>query len=100
MIRNKGFREPFAKKRGGEYPAFRDGLQWIAAEDCHACVSEFLGLIADVPDSVGDGDGEALEACFSENAGRISEIQARYVAAEDLPGELLKDYLKERKKRG
>ncbi len=89
MIRSKGLGEPFRKGRGDEYPSFRTGLAWIAAEECEACVGEFLAL---------RGDGEEGAGTFLEaNAARISELSARYLAAPEVPVDLLKDYLKEKK---
>ena len=96
MIRNKGLAEPIAKGRWDEYTAFRDGLKWIAAEECHDAVNEFIEMIelalpeigeAGIPDFLSNG-----------SAARVAELSERYAAAEEVPGELLKEYLKERKK--
>lgn len=95
MIRTKGMDEPFKKKRGGEYAGFCDGLKWIAAEECHATVTEFLGWIE--PVCIGSDDGDLL-AFLEENRPRLEQLRNRYTASVDLPAELLKDYLKDRKK--
>ena len=97
MISNKGFAEPVKKGRLGEYEAFRKGLGSIAAEDCQALVSEFLELVKPAQD-----DAEAVAAILSDpaNAEKLAELGERYLHAseDEQPGELLKDYLKERKK--
>ncbi len=95
QIRNKGLGEPFAKKRGVDYPTFLDALKWIAAEDCHTIVEEFLQNIEPSRQEFGD---VGVDQYLKEHAGEIEELSARYVAVSDLPGELLKEYLKERKK--
>lgn len=91
MIRNKGLAEPFKKKRGQEYATFRDGLKWVAAEDCHAVINEFLELL----DQVAESD---ILDYLAAKAEQIAALSERYVAADDAPTELLKEYLKERKK--
>jgi len=95
QIRNKGLGEPFAKKRGAEYPTFLDGLKWIAAEECHAIVDEFLKQIEPSRQESGD---IGVDQYLKEHAAEVEELSARYVAVTDLPGELLKEYLRERKK--
>ena len=95
LIRAKGLDEPFKKNRGGDYPAFRDGLRWIAAEECHAVVTGFLELIGPARSESGD---LGVDAFLAENASRIEELTNKYTSAEEIPGDLLKDYLKERKK--
>lgn len=92
MIRNKGLASPVEKNRTAEYAAFRDGLKWIAAEDCEAIVDEFLSLMNEVKE---DGDAKQF---VQENETRIAELSERYTASEENPGELLKEYLKEQKK--
>ncbi|MGI9239739.1 MAG: DMP19 family protein, partial [Verrucomicrobiales bacterium] len=97
MISNKGLAEPIKKGRLDEYEAFRKGLGSIAAEDCQALVSEFLELIKPAQD-----DAEAVAAILDDpaNAEKLAELGERYLKAgeDEQPGELLKDYLKERKK--
>ncbi len=104
MIRRNGLIEPFIKRRGSDFPAFRQALGGIGAEDCHAVVSEFLDELESARAeqiaraendevSVFD-DGIFLEA----EAERIAEWSTRYVAAEESPPALAKEYLKERKK--
>ena len=97
MIRNKGLSAPIQKGRTAEYPAFADGLKWIAAEECHACVTELLEMVEQGPGPNGDDDG--LSQFLADHAPRVDELSARYTAADELPGELLKDYLKEKKNR-
>lgn len=95
MIRNKGLGEPFTKKRGGEFPAFLDGLKWIAAEDCHGIVEDFLKRIE--PSRTESGD-IGVDEYLKEFSDVIQDLSAQYAAVTDLPTELLKEYLKERKK--
>lgn len=95
MIRNKGFNEPFKKKRADEFPAFCEGLKWIAAEECHAIVKEFLDMVELVRKEAGE---DALPEFLESNAPRIAELSERYASVDEIPGELLKEYLKERKK--
>lgn len=95
MIRNKGLGEPIIKNRSAEYTAFAEGLKWIAAEDCHAVVAEFLDMVEFVRSEKGDaGMPEFLE----ENAARIKILSDRYANLDESPRDLLKDYLKEQKK--
>ena len=95
QIRNKGLGEPFAKKRGADYPTFLDALKWIAAEDCHTIVEDFLQRVEPSREESGD---VGVDSFLKEHAAEIEELSARYVAVTDLPTELLKEYLKERKK--
>ncbi len=95
MIRNKGLGEPFKKNRGAEYPAFCDGLKWIAAEDCLAVVKAFLEEIEPVRTAEGDA---GIHAFLKEQSETLEGRHQDYLAVSELPGELLKDYLKERKK--
>ena len=97
MIRNHGLAEPWRKGRGSEYAAFRDSLRWIAAEECHAVVDEFIGMVEVASAEIGE---EGIPALLEENAARVAELSERYLAAADgeEPRELLKEYLKERKK--
>ncbi len=97
MIRNKGLAEPIQKKRGEEYSAFRDALKWIAAEDCYGVVMEFLEMLEL---AVKEGGDDGVPQFLEDDAARIKELSAAYLAAseEEVPGDLLKDYLKERKK--
>ena len=96
MIRTKGLSEPVTKGRWEEYSAFRDGLKWIAAEECHDVVNEFLEMIEHVLPEIGEsGIPDFLN---NGNAARVAELSERYATAEEVPGELLKEYLKERKK--
>lgn len=95
MLRSKGVAEPIKKGRWAEYRAFCDGLRSLAAEECHVVVSEFLERFE------GEGEEELKELLAAEeSAGRITGLNERYATAtaEELPGELLKEYLKERKK--
>ncbi|MFT4546268.1 MAG: hypothetical protein ACI9UA_000231 [Pseudoalteromonas tetraodonis] len=99
MLCNKGMGEPIKKGRLTEYRAFCDGLTSLAAEDCQSVVSEFLDWIK----PQGDADPEEAANMIlgdESSAARLAELAERYakVTAEELPGELLKDYLKERKK--
>lgn len=104
MIRRNGLVEPFKKKRGSDFPAFRQALGGIGAEDCHAVVSEFLDQLesarteqierADNDEASVIDDSIFLEA----EAERIAEWSTRYVTAEESPPTLAKEYLKERKK--
>lgn len=103
MITNKGVAEPVLKGRAAEYEAFAAGLQSIAAEECHAAVCDFLELSRSA--TAGDAQPEAAFLALLQDgaqAGALAEITARYLVAaeEEQPGELLKDYLKERKKLG
>ena len=95
MIRNKGLGEPFKKNRGGEYPAFCDGLKWIAAEECHAVVQAFLEKIEPIRAEAGDA---GIRAFLTEQGEALESWQQNYSAVPELPTELLKEYLKERKK--
>ncbi len=95
MIRNKGLAEPFAKDRAGEYGAFKEGLKWIAAEECHSVVSEFLEMVDMVRGEIGE---EGIPGFLDDNVARIDELSKRYADADEAPGDLLKDYLKEQKK--
>ena len=95
MIRNKGLSEPVTKDRWEEYSAFRDGLKWIAAEECHDVVNEFLEMIDHVLPEIGEA---GIADFLQTNSTRVAELSERYAAAEEVPGELLKDYLKDRKK--
>ena len=95
MVRTKGFAEPIKKKRTAEYQAFCDGLGSLAAEDCQALVKEFLEWAKP------EEEAEAIEFVGAEeNAEKLADLDERYakVTSEELPGELLKDYLKEMKK--
>ena len=99
MLRNKGIAEPIKKGRLGEYQAFLDGLGSLAAEECQAVVREFLDWLR--PEGDADAEESANELLAeTENAARLEEWSERYSKATEaeLPGELLKDYLKERKK--
>lgn len=95
QIRNKGLGEPFLKKRGAEFPAFLDALKWIAAEDCHSIVEDFLERIE--PSRTESGD-VGVDTFLKECADIVQNLSEQYAAAPDLPTELLKEYLKERKK--
>ncbi|MEM7145267.1 MAG: hypothetical protein AAF591_09025 [Verrucomicrobiota bacterium] len=95
MIRNKGLGEPLVKKREEAYGVFLDGLKWIAAEECEEVVSEFLEMVKLVRAEAGE---EGMASFLEDNAARIGELSERYGASEEVPGELLKEYLKERKK--
>ncbi len=95
MLRTKGFGEPIKKQRASEFAAFAEGLKWIAAEECLGITHEFLALLDPVRAASGDaGLGSFLE----DEAEAIAALSERYAAAEEAPTELLKDYLKERKK--
>ena len=101
MVRNKGIAEPIKKGRLAEYQAFSDGLRSLAAEECQAVVREFLEWLRPDDGAAADAEAAAKELIDAEeNAARLEELSQRYakVTAEELPGELLKDYLKERKK--
>jgi len=104
MIRRNGLAEPFIKKRASDFPAFRQALGGIGAEDCHAVVSEFL-------DELESARAEQIERAENDEvsviddnifleaeAERIAEWSTRYIAAEESPPALAKEYLKERKK--
>lgn len=95
MIRGKGLGEPLRRNRGGEFTAFADGLKWIAAEESHACVAEFLEMIETVRAESGDA---GLPRFLEENEARVAEIGARYLASDEQIGELLKEYRRERRK--
>lgn len=95
MIRREGLAAPIAKGRGADYPAFSQGLKWIAAEECHSCVMELLAMIESA--GIGAEDG-AIAGFLRENAARIGELSERYMRAEEVPGDLLRDYLKEKRK--
>ena len=95
LIRNKGLAEPFKKQRGAEYPTFRDSLRWIAAEDCLTVVEEFLEWIEPARSTEGD---IGVATLFADNESKVVALTERYAAVPELPGDLLKDYLKERKK--
>jgi hypothetical protein len=95
MIRKAGLGEPIHKKRDGEYGVFVEGLKWVAAEECEVVVSEFLEMVELVRTEVGE---DGVPKLLVENVARIEELSERYVLAEEVPGELLKEYLKERKK--
>lgn len=120
MIRRNGLREPFLKKRGEDYPAFRAALGGIGAEDCHAVVSEFLDELEAARSTQGENVA-AEESAVAEDAAtersepesdvdyddsifldteseRIAEWSTRYLTAEESPADLAKEYLKERKK--
>ncbi len=94
LIRGKGLEGPLLKGRGGEYPSFRKGLLWIAAEDCEACVAEFLALLEA---GLGEEGSHSTPVFLEQNAERISKLSERYRAASEAPTDLLKDYLKEKK---
>ena len=104
MIRRNGLVEPFIKKRGSDFPAFRQALGGIGAEDCHAVVSEFLDeLEAARAEQIERAENDEVsvidDAIFLEaEAERIAEWSTRYVTAEESPPALAKEYLKERKK--
>ncbi len=97
MISNKGLAEPIKKGRLEEYEAFHKGLGSIAAEECQAVVSEFFQLIKPT-----EGNSEAVAAALADpaNSEKLAELGERYSQAseDEQPGDLLKDYLKERKK--
>lgn len=95
MIRNKGLGEPITKNRAAEYPAFSEGLKWIAAEDCHAIVTEFLDMVEFVRSEKGDA---GMPEFLKENAARIKILSDRYANLDESPRDLLKDYIKEQKK--
>ncbi|MEM8955889.1 MAG: hypothetical protein AAGD22_17165 [Verrucomicrobiota bacterium] len=95
MIRNKGLGEPLVKKREEEYGIFLKGLKWLAAEECELVVLEFLEMVELVGAEAGE---EGMASFLEDNAARIGELSERYQLGEDLPVELLKEYLKERKK--
>ena len=97
MIRNKGFAEPIKKGRLGEYESFCRGLGSLAAEECQAVVREFLEL---VKASTADGVDAASRLVEPPIASQLAQLGERYVkvSEDEAPGELLKDYLKERKK--
>ena len=95
LIRTKGLGEPFAKKRGADYPAFHDSLKWLAAEDCQLIVEDFLQRLE--PSRQAEGD-IGVDRYLNEHSAAIKELSGNYAAATDLPAELLKEYLKERKK--
>jgi hypothetical protein len=96
MIRNKGLGEPIAKKRLGEYGVFVEGLKWIAAEECELVVVEFLEAVELVRGEKGE---KGMPVFLAENDVRIRALSERYVLAEEVPGELLREYMKERKER-
>lgn len=103
MIRNKGFAEPINQGRHDDYEAFCEGLRCVAAEECHVIACEFLELIKLVAAEGADADPDAAISAFlndPENAERLADLGERYAKAseDEQPGELLKDYLKERKK--
>ena len=104
MIRRNGLVEPFIKKRASDFPAFRQALGGIGAEDCHAVVSEFL-------DELESARAEQIERAennevsviddnifLEAEAERIADWSTRYVTAEESPPALAKEYIKERKK--
>lgn len=86
-----GLATPIVKGRRSEYLLFRDCLKWIAAEECEECVNEFLELIGEMAD-------DELSSALDANAEKIEALSERYRSTADLPAELLKDYLKEKKK--
>ena len=97
MIRNKGLAEPIKKGRLGEYESFCQGLGSLAAEECQAVVREFLDLVK----ASADDDAEAASRLTDPPiASQLAQLGERYVRVSETeaPGELLKDYLKERKK--
>ncbi len=94
MIRNNGLAEPVIRGRWREYKTFRDGLKWIAAEECHDAVKEFLEMIEHVLPEIGEKG--IVDFLNNGSAARVAELSERYTAAEEVPGELLKDYLKDR----
>ncbi len=96
MIRNKGLAEPIRKGRGEEYAGFLEGLKWIAAEQCHAIVKDFLDLLGDLPAETDPAVG--IPRLLEDHAERVAELGNRYAGAEEIPRELLKDYLKEQKR--
>lgn len=97
MIRQKGFAEPVKKGRQGEFDLFCQGLGSLAAEECQAVVREFLEL---VKTSTGGGDEIAQLLTDPQLASQLAQLGERYIKAseDEVPGDLLKDYLKERKK--
>lgn len=99
MVRNKGIAEPVLKGRWGEFPAFCDALQSLAAEECQAIASEFVALVKAGQEEADEEVAKAFVAA-AENADALADLGARYLVAteDEQPGELLKEYLKERKK--
>lgn len=89
---------PLLKKPGDEYPAVRDALRCIAAEECYACVEEFLEMMAaargggtagEEEDSSANAESETqfkLKNFLEENSEHIADLSERYMSAEDLPG--------------
>lgn len=95
MIRNKGFAEPFKKGRGDEFQAFLDGLKWVGAEECYANAKEFAELL----DHARQTGGEAGVPMFlQENTMIIDSLSEKYASAEESPGDLAREFLKEQKK--
>ncbi|MGK0186623.1 MAG: hypothetical protein ACI9R3_002406 [Verrucomicrobiales bacterium] len=95
MIRSNGLGAPVTRNRTAEYAAFAEGLKWIAAEDCEAVVAEFMTLI---DTARGDEGGELPASFLEENGTRIVELSESYTSSEEIPGDLLKEYIKEQKK--
>lgn len=93
-IRAKGLVEPLAKGKGAAYGTFSDSLKWIAAETCHEVVQEFHALVSALPGDPGKAPANLLE----EHGSQVESLTQRYLSSEERPTELLKDYLKERKK--
>lgn len=99
MIRSKGLAEPFHKGRGDEYAAFCSSLRWIAAEECYANVSEFLEMVELTrKESGAEDDKSGIRKFLNDNAARIDVLSRQYAEADEVPGDLVKEYLKERRK--
>jgi hypothetical protein len=101
MISNKGIAEPVLKGRHPEFAAFADALRSIAAEECHTVVAEFLELVGTVTAKSENPDRTLADYIKNDdNAPALEAFNTRYAAAaeDEQPGELLKDYLKERNK--
>ncbi len=88
MILKSGLLEPVRKNRKSEYEAFATGLEEVAAEGCYAIVREFLTANADKSET-------DLLAHTTDEA----DEKYRTASEEEEPRELLKQYLKELKKR-
>ena len=88
MVIKAGLLEPIRKNRKAEYEAFATALEEIAAEGCHAIVREFLTENADKSET------DLLTITTDEADGKY-----RAASEEEEPRELLKQYLKELKKR-
>ena len=88
MVLKAGLLEPIRKNRKSDYEAFAAALEEVAAESCYAIVREFLTDTADKSET------DLLSISTSE-----ADEKYRAASEEEEPRELLKQYLKELKKR-